>query len=75
MIFMIRQAERFNKIEDATKGVGGPKFDFNKTFRNQLFSHVWVLLYHQYSITNHIESILLKKDKGQTIIYELILPI
>ena len=35
------------------KGVGVAKFDFTKTFRNQLFSRVRVL-YHQYSITNHI---------------------
>ena len=42
------------------KGVGVAKFDFNKTFRNQLFSHVRVL-YHQSSITNHNESILKSK--------------
>ena len=42
------------------KGVGVAKFDFNKTFRNQLFSRVRVL-YHQYLITNHSESILKSK--------------
>ena len=43
-----------------SKGVGGAKFDFTKTFRNQLFSRVWVL-YNQYSITNHSERILKSK--------------
>ena len=38
------------------KGVEVTKFDFTKTFRNQLFSRVRVL-YHQYSITNHRVSI------------------
>ena len=42
------------------KGVGVAKFDFTKTFRNQLFSRVRVL-YHQYSITNHSERILKSK--------------
>ena len=37
-------------------GLGVAKFDLTKTFRNQLFSHVRVL-YRQYSITNHSESI------------------
>ena len=37
-------------------GEGGAKFDFTKIFRNQLFSRVRAL-YHQYSITNHNESI------------------
>ena len=41
-------------------GVGVAKFDFTKTFRNQLFSRVRVL-YHQSSITNHSESILKSK--------------
>ena len=36
------------------------KFEFTKTFRNQLFSPVGVL-YHQYSITNHTKSILKSK--------------
>ena len=40
------------KQETLPKGVGVAKFDFTKTFRNQLFSRVRVL-YHQYSITNH----------------------
>ena len=48
------------KQETLTKGVGVAKFDFTKTFRNQLFSHVRVLN-HQYSITNHSESILKSK--------------
>ena len=39
------------------KGVGVAKFDFTKTFRNQLFSRVRVL-YDQSSITNYSESIL-----------------
>ena len=42
--------------ETLPKGVGVAKFDFTKTFRNPLFSPVRVL-YHQYSITNHSESI------------------
>ena len=33
------------KHEVLSKGVGVAKFDFTKTFRNQLFSHVRVL-YH-----------------------------
>ena len=45
------------KQETLQKGVGVAKFDFTKTFRNQLFSRGRVL-YHQYSITNHSESIL-----------------
>ena len=44
------------KQEMLPKGVGVAKFDFSKTFRNQLFSGVREL-YHQYSITNHSESI------------------
>ena len=44
------------KQETLPKGVWVAKFDFIKTFRNQLFSRVRVL-YHQYSITNHTESI------------------
>ena len=74
MIFMIRQAEPFNKIEDATKGVGGAKFDFNKTFRNNYFH----MFGYYYIINTRLQitlKVLLKKDKGQTIIYELILPI
>ena len=42
------------------KGVGVAKFDFTKTFRNQLFSRVRVL-YHQYWITNYSESVLKSK--------------
>ena len=48
------------KQETLPKGVGVAKFDFTKTFRNQLFSRVRVL-YHLYSITNHSESILKSK--------------
>ena len=48
------------KQETLPKGVGVAKFDFTKTFRNQLFSRVRVL-YHQYSITNYSESILKSK--------------
>ena len=47
------------KQETLLKGVGIAKFGFTKTFRNQL-SRVRVL-YHQYSITNHSESILKSK--------------
>ena len=46
--------------ETLPKGVGFAKFDYTKTFRNQLFSPVRVL-YHQYSITNLSESILKSK--------------
>ena len=53
---IIRQADPYDKTGDATKGVGVAKFGFTKTFRNQLFLRVRVL-YHQYSITNHSESI------------------
>ena len=42
------------------KGEGFAQFDFTKIFRNQLFSRVRVL-YLQYSITNHSESILKSK--------------
>ena len=55
-----RQADSNDKTGDATNGVGVAKFDFTKTFRNQLFSRVRVL-YHQYSITNHSESIFKSK--------------
>ena len=48
------------KQEKLPKGVGVAKFDFTKTFRNQLFLRERVL-YHQYSITNHSESILKSK--------------
>ena len=48
------------KQEALPKGVGIAKFDLTKTFRNQLFSRVRVL-YHQYSIKNHSESILKSK--------------
>ena len=48
-------------------GVGVAKFDFTKTFRNQLFSRVRVL-YHQYSITNHSEHILKSKIMSTLII-------
>ena len=48
------------KQETLPKGIGVAKFDFAKTFRNQLFSRVRVL-YHQYLITNHSENILESK--------------
>ena len=48
------------KQETLPKGVGVSKFDFTKTFRNQLFSRVRAL-YHHYSITNYSESILKSK--------------
>ena len=48
------------KQETLSKGVGVAKFDLTKTFRNQLLSCVRVL-YHQFSITNHSESILKSK--------------
>ena len=48
------------KQEALPKGVGVAKFDFTKAFRNQLFSRVMVL-YYQYPITNHSESILMSK--------------
>ena len=48
------------KQEALTKGVEVAKFDFTKTFRNQLFSRVRVL-YHQSLITNHSEIILRSK--------------
>ena len=48
------------KQETLRKGVGVAKFDFTKSFRNQLFSRV-IVLYHQYSNTNHSESILKSK--------------
>ena len=48
------------KQETLPKGVGVAKVDFTKKFRNQLYPYVWVL-YHQYSITNHSESILKSK--------------
>ena len=41
-------------------GAGVAKFDLTKTFRNQLFLRERVL-YHQYSIKNHSESILKSK--------------
>ena len=56
------------KQEVLPKGVGVAKFDCTKTFRNQLFSRVRVL-YHQYSITNHSESIL----KSQIMSYLMII--
>ena len=48
------------KQETLPKGVGVAKFDFTKTFRNQLFSRVRVF-YHHYLITNHSEGILKSK--------------
>ena len=60
------------KQETLPKGVGVAKFDFTKTFRNQLFSCVRVL-YHQYSITNHSESIL--KSKIMSILMSVFLAV
>ena len=57
---IIRHADPYDKTETLPKGVGVAKFDFTKTFRKQLYSRVRVL-YHQYSITNHSESILKSK--------------
>ena len=54
---MIRQTDPYYNTGDATKGGRGAKFDFANIFRNQLFSRVRAL-HHQYSITNHNESIL-----------------
>ena len=48
------------KQETLQKGVGVGKFDITKIFINQLFSHV-IVLYPQYSNTNHSESILKSK--------------
>ena len=48
------------KQETLPKGVGVAKFDYTKTFRNQLFSRVRVL-YYQFWITNYSESILKSK--------------
>ena len=42
------------------KGVGVAKFDSTKTLKNLFFSRLRVL-YHQYSISNHSESILKSK--------------
>ena len=58
---IIRQADPLIKQETLPKGVGVAKFDFTKTFRNQLFSRVRVL-HHQYSIKNRSESILKSKN-------------
>ena len=60
---IIRQPDPYDtttKQETLPKGVGVAKFDFTKIFRNQLLLRVRVL-YHQYSITNHSESILKSK--------------
>ena len=57
---IIRQADPCNKTGDATKEGRIAKFDFTKTFRNQLFSRVRVL-HHQYSFKNRSESILKSK--------------
>ena len=35
-----KQAKPYDKPGDATIGVGGVKFDFTKTYRNQLFSYM-----------------------------------
>ena len=59
MLYLVRQIST-TKQETLPTGVGVAKFEFTKTFRNQLFSRVSVL-YHQYSITNYSESILKSK--------------
>ena len=48
------------KQEMLPKGVGVAKFDLTKTFRNHSFSRERVL-YHQFLINNHSESILKSK--------------
>ena len=60
---IIRQTDPDDKTKTLLKWVGVAKFDLTKTFRDQLFSRVGVL-YHQYSITNHSESILKSKKHG-----------
>ena len=42
-MFIIRQADPYDKTGDATKGGRGAKFDFVITFSNQLFSRARVL--------------------------------
>ena len=51
-------------------GVGIAKYDFTKTFRNQLLSVVRVL-YYQYLIINHNESILKLKIMSILMIFIL----
>ena len=53
---IIRRADPYDKTADATEGGRGWKIWLHQNIRNQLFSRVRVL-YHQYSITNHSESI------------------
>ena len=60
IIVIIRQAGTYDKTRDPTKGLGDATFDFTKAFRNQLYPSVRIL-YYQYSITNHSESILKSK--------------
>ena len=48
------------KQETLPKGVGVAKFDFTKHLEINYFARVRVL-HHQYSITNHSESILKSK--------------
>ena len=62
------------KQETLPKGVGVAKFDFTKKFRNQLFSCVRVL-YYQYSITNHSESILKSKIMSILMIFVVVFSI
>ena len=57
---ILRQADPITKQETIPKSVPVAKFDFTKTFKNQLISGVRVL-YHQYWITNHRDSILKSK--------------
>ena len=57
---MVRRADPTTKQETLPKGIGVAKFDFTKTFRNQLFSRVRVL-YHHDLITTHSDSILKSK--------------
>ena len=49
---IIRQKNLYDKTGDATKGVA--KFDFTKTFRNQLFSRVRVSSIIDYIFTVNV---------------------
>ena len=44
-IILIRQAGPYDKTGEATKGVGGAKFDFPNTFSNPLISCASVYFY------------------------------
>ena len=64
------------KQETLPRGGGGvATFDLTKTFRNQLFLRVRVL-YHQYLITYHSESILKSKITSiLMIVFVVVFPI